>query len=529
MQNKWQMFRGLIVVALLLAIPRADAGQSTSVLHITVVLQDPQQNLTPVPRHALLISDNPSTAPPRRIFTSADGSVDVKLRPGNYTVESDRPVAFAGNAYQWTQIIDIVAGRDAMLALTTANAEIEAASSETTAAAPVEDHPSSLLTRWQDGVVAVWSPTAHATGFLIDASGLIATSQRAVGDATSVEVQLSPSVKVAAPVLVSDQARDVAILRIDAATMASASPLPLVCAAPTPPSVVDGDEIFVVEAPLREQKGTTSGIVSRVAVSVIESDLRLATGGAGGPAFASNGTLLGITSIVDANGDQRRLTARVIRMSEMCAVVASAQKKMKEGVAPNATHLPVEPVRPYPVNALEDLTQYRAGSLSPYRTSSSDFDIAFITPVQLRAAQDRDFGNWSEYVESFPAVLLVRVTPKLVEGFWTKVARGAASTQGVSLPPIKRLKSGFARMRAFCGDAEITPIHPFTIERRVSETDAIDEGLYVFNPEALGPTCTTVRLLLYSEKEPEQPDTVVVDAKVVQQMWQDFAPHRALK
>ena len=140
-----------------------------------------------------------------------------------------------------------------------------------------------------------------------------------------------------------------------------------------------------------------------------------------------------------------------------------------------------------------------------------------------------DFNNWSQYVADFPPVLLVRVTPKLVEGFWTKVARGAAQTQGVALPPMKHVKSGFSRMRAFCGDAEVTPIHPFKIEQRVSESDAIYEGLYVFDPDALGPGCGALKLVLYSEKEPEKGDTVVVDAQLVQQMWQDFAPYRALE
>jgi hypothetical protein len=139
-----------------------------------------------------------------------------------------------------------------------------------------------------------------------------------------------------------------------------------------------------------------------------------------------------------------------------------------------------------------------------------------------------EFGTWSEYVADIPAVLLVRVTPKMVEGFWAKVARGAAQTRGVGLPPIQHFKSGFLRMRAFCGDAEITPIHPFKLERRVSESDAIYEGLYVFDPGVLGPQCGTVKLVLYSEKEPEKGETQVVDPKVIQQIWEDFSPYRAL-
>jgi hypothetical protein len=140
-----------------------------------------------------------------------------------------------------------------------------------------------------------------------------------------------------------------------------------------------------------------------------------------------------------------------------------------------------------------------------------------------------DFSNWSDYVGDFPPVLLVRVTPKLMEAFWTTVARGAAQTQGVALPPIKHFTSGFSRMRAFCGDAEVVPIHPFKLQLRVSENRTIDEGLYVFDPDALGPRCGTVKLVLYSEKEPQKGDTRVVDPKLLQQIWQDFAEYSALK
>jgi hypothetical protein len=154
---------------------------------------------------------------------------------------------------------------------------------------------------------------------------------------------------------------------------------------------------------------------------------------------------------------------------------------------------------------------------------------AYAAQEQASARAPMDFSNWSDYVADFPPVLLVRATPKLVEGFWTTVARGAAQTQGVALPPIKHFKSGFSRMRVFCGEAEVTPIHPFTLELRVSESDTIDEGLYVFDPDALGPRCGTVKLVLYSAKEPEKGDTRVVDPKMLQQIWQDFAPYRDSK
>jgi hypothetical protein len=369
-------------------------------------------------------------------------------------------------------------------------------------------------------------------------------------------VQLTPTVKVRGNVVVADSARDVAILRIDPTVLASVRPVPLGCALPAKPPLVQGQQVFTIGIPLRDQKGTTSGTVSRAEAHLTVSDLILAPGSTGGPVFAADGGVVGITSSMDEKDDGRRSDSRVVRIADVCDVVASAERKMKDAGPPNGRHLPIEPVPPFPVDALKDAVERRAGSLSPYQTSSSDFEIAFITPVLAYGAQSQaeqasrrersggsrppgieqavgrplmDFSNWSGYVADFPPVLLVRVTPKLVESFWTTVARGAAQTQGVALPPIKHVKSGFLRMSAFCGDAEVTPIHPFKLEQRVSEREAIYEGLYVFEPDALGPPCGAVKLVLYSDKEPDKGDTRVVDPKVLTQIWQDFAPYRALK
>ena len=129
------MLRVFALATLCLAITRPVAPQELTVLHIKVALIDAEQKAMPVPRHALLVSENPASAAPRRIVTALDGTADVRLRPGNYTVESDRPFTFQGKAYQWTKTIDVAAGRDAVLELTADNAEIEAATSAATAEA----------------------------------------------------------------------------------------------------------------------------------------------------------------------------------------------------------------------------------------------------------------------------------------------------------------------------------------------------------------------------------------------------------
>lgn len=537
--------RMLGLAACLFANAAALAQPATGVLHITVAVVDAEQKATPVPRHALLISDDPATAEPRQVITRLDGTVDVTLRAGRYVVESDRPVVFQGKGYRWTQTIEIAAGQDLTLALTAGNAEVESGGAAT------EDDSAFLLPQWNEGVVGLWTPTTHASAFAIDANGLLVTNQRAVGAATTVEVQVSPTVKVAANVLAADPAKDVAVLWMDPSAAPSVRPLTLSCHA-TPPSIAEGQPIVAIGVTLRQQKDITSAKVERIDAGGLVLGVTLATGSMGGPAFTPRGEFVGLTSMAPAEEGRSRGETRVVRAREVCGVIAAAEPKMKQAARPSAARLPVEPVKPFPRKALEAAAAKRAGSLNPYVVEGSALEAAFITPMATFGTQYQDelararargaskrapdiqvlarplleFSNWSDYVWDFPPVLLVRVTPRQVESFWTTVARGAAMTQGVALPPIKRFKSGFSRLRAFCGDREVTPIHPFKLERRVSETDAIYEGLYVYDPEALGPQCGSVTLVMYSEKEPEKGDTRVVAPAIVQQVWQDFAPYR---
>lgn len=551
------MLRASLLATLLAAMPYLAVGQTLSVLHIKVVLVDSERGATPVPRHRLLISDNPATAAPRLVLTGLDGTADVRLRPGNYTVESDRPTAFRGKAYQWTQIVDVVAGRDAVLELTADNAEVETATAAnagtSTDDAPLEADPSFLLTQWQNSVVALWTPTTHASGFVIDSKGLIATNQKLIGTAASVEVQVSPTVKVNATVLAADSTKDVAVIWVDPTVMAAARPMPLGCSPTTTRSVAEGTKIFTISSPLHSETDISTGRVNRVDPARIVSDFDFAASGAGGPVFTADGTIVGITSVVDGQDDKRSEETPVVRIENACEVVAAAEKKMAGGTAPSGAHLPVEPAVVIPMDALKTAAAHRAGSLSPYQVSSTSFDVGFITPLMIYGAQNHaqqtgrptrggaslpgpaagstllwsvmDFANWSEYVEAFPPVLLVRISPKQVERFWTTVARGAAQTQGVAIPAIKHFNGSFLRMRAFCGETEVAPIHPFKLEERVSETDVVYEGLYAFDPSALGPPCGTVKLTMYSEKEPDKEDTKVIDQRILQQIAQDFAPY----
>lgn len=477
-------------------------------------------------RHALLVSDNPPSRSPWRVVTGLDGKGKLTLPPGNYTIESEEPLVAQGRTYEWRQDVDVTAGGSTTVQLTTSNAEIGTPSADaTTSDVPRKVDHWDLLIKWQESVVPLWTPTTHAAGVVV-APGLLATTQRVVGAATQIEAQLTPTLKVAARVLVADQARNVAILWLDAAALTARPHIPIRCGE-TRPTVQMGQAISAIGVPLRRQATTTQGFVTRVHTGTLATSFEVPLDSAGGPVFAADGTLLGLASIAMSVDRDDMPVVTTVRAEVVCELLAGVTSKMS-GTPPSASLLPVEPEQAIAEDDLREAVKKRAGSLAPPKVVSSGFEIELLTPVTAYAGmqQTLDFGQWSGYVADRPAVLLVRVTPRQVESLWLKVARGAAMTQGIALPPITHYEPGFARMRVTCGGRELTPIHPFVVERRVSETAAIREGLYVFSTDTIGPHCKQVTFEVFSEKTPNKGETAVADAKVVERVWQDLAPYR---
>jgi hypothetical protein len=521
------------------------SAQAPTALRVSVALPDATQTAVPIANHALLISENPPSRVPRRVVTAADGTVSVQLTPGSYLVESDRPVAFLGKGYQWAAIVDVVAGQDSRVSFTAENADIVPLTVTAPATTTAERGVSSEIGKWQTAVVTIWSPTAQASGFVVDSSGLVATDRIAVGAATSVELQVSATLKIPARVLVAEPAQDVAIVWAHPSVFDSVSPVPLGC--PTTASLDNGHEVVAMTASPRGTGDLVRGEITGFHPRGLDTDLRLSFGEPGGPVFAgSPATLAGLTSL-RTDEDARRGDVRIVRAGILCDSLAAARAKMSGAAPPDPTHLPVEAAN---VDSSQLLTaQTKSAPSAPPVVSSDNFDVAFITPAAVARARERadrtggrsgrapeaearlgrltDFGTWADYFADIPPVLVVRVTPKLVEGFWMRLAREAARVQGAALPAFKDFKMNFLRLSASCGGREVRPIHPFVLEHAISEERVIREGLYVFGPDAFGPHCPGVTLTIVSEQNAEKGDVLEADAKLIEQVWRDFAPIRA--
>jgi hypothetical protein len=511
-------------LALLLTLT---AGQGTGTLRVRVTLTDGSGVSTPLPRIVVLVSDEPPTDEPRRVRTAADGTIELKLVPGNYVVELDEPIAFRGKAYTWTETVAVTAGRETILDLTDGNAE-EAANARLSA------DSATLLATWRDSVVEIWTPSRHASGFVIDSAlGLVATSHHAVGDATAVEVQFTSAnerFKIPGRVILSQRETGAAVVWVNPQALVSTRAVDLGCARTAAVEVNFKDVITTITASMFANKEAEDGVVTRKTSQAIFSDMRIGDDSAGGPVFAESGALLGISAIDDDRENPRRWNdAWVVPVERACTTVASARTKIAATNPPAATRLPLET----PATAVQPLKPptgaKSAGAVAqptrqPPTVSSSNFDITLLTPEHASSNRTSaivsrtDFGSWTQYVSEAGPVLIVRISPQFEESVWKTIARGAAATQGVMLPPLKSLSANFAQLRAYCGDTEVLPIHPFLVDHQVPGRAPIREGLYVFDRAGFGPHCPTIRFAMFSEKDPQRADTKVIDPKLFEQL-----------
>jgi hypothetical protein len=141
------------------------------------------------------------------------------------------------------------------------------------------------------------------------------------------------------------------------------------------------------------------------------------------------------------------------------------------------------------------------------------------------------FKGWREYVGEYKPVIIIDADPKMGESFWGAFGRGFAARYGIHTQANIRFKTDFYKMRLFCGDREIMPIHPGKIPHFMNESnylirakDATYEGLYSYPAGAISNACGEVRLEVFSERNPDKASVKKLSEKTIARIEEDFAP-----
>jgi len=502
-------------------------------VRVRVVLVDKDLNQKPVPFCIVNFRNLATADAPAALKTDLDGKAEKQLPPGRYSISTPKPVELAGKRYSWNLEIQIT-GAEQRVDLTNDNAKIE--DLPPGASSPGENKSSSgtaggeltaLFDKLRNSVVTIHSESGKGSGFLVDSTGLVVTNNHVVDSSSYLAVQFDDKRKVPARLVTSNIDKDLAVIRFDPAAFPEGVVAPLLPKEAASHLAV-GQRVFTIGNPLGREKALTTGVVSKIEKDSINSDININPGNSGGPLFTLDGQVAGITTSVLRN------LASIVPVELVRPLVEQARKDIVNEVPPSRVLLPVEPTDYFPADALRELLKQERLDTKPYFFDAGEFQVGFFTPplkyflhheqemAAARKAAKRSSGDAAtakppssalEDAQEYRPVLLVRVRPKFKAFF--KV----------------RFKNGFVRMRLLCGGKELTPILPGRAEfdlydQRERKVDTTFQGAYEYQADAVTPACGNVVLEIYSEKDPNTPESKPVDAATVQRVWNDFDPFR---
>jgi S1-C subfamily serine protease len=528
------MYAYLLMASLLFTSGIYPEPQTVPVnVKVRVVLVDKDLNQKPVPFCIVNFRNLATADAPAALKTELDGKAEKQLPPGRYSISTPKPVELAGKRYSWNLEIQIT-GAEQRVDLTNDNAKIE--DLPPSASSPGENKSSSaaaggeltvLFDKLKNSVVTIHSESGKGSGFLVDSTGLVVTNNHVVDSSSYLAVQFDDKRKVPARLVTSNIDKDLAVIRFDPAAFPEAVVAPLLPKEAASHLAV-GQRVFTIGNPLGREKALTTGVVSKIEKDSINSDININPGNSGGPLFTLDGQVAGITTSVLRN------LASIVPVEVVRPLVEQARKDIVNEVPPSRVLLPVEPTDYFPADALRELLKQDRLDTKPYFFDAGEFQVGFVTPplnyylrheqemAAARKAAKRSSGDAAtakppssalEDAQEYRPVLLVRVRPKFRAFF--KV----------------RFKNGFVRMRLLCGGKELTPILPGRAEfdlydQRDRKVDTTFQGAYEYQADAVTPACGNVVLEIYSEKDPNTPESKPVDAATVQRVWNDFDPFR---
>ena len=165
-----------------------------------------------------------------------------------------------------------------------------------------------------------------ATGFVIDASGVIVTNDHVVADARSINVTTSDGKKLSARVLGQDASHDLAVLRVDATNLPTVE-------LGNSDQVQVGDDVVAIgnaldlDGGLSATRGIVSGLHRQIPTEsggqlqgLIQTDAAINPGNSGGPLVDAQGHVIGINTAI-ANPNTAQNVGFVIPISQAKPII----------------------------------------------------------------------------------------------------------------------------------------------------------------------------------------------------------------
>jgi S1-C subfamily serine protease len=190
--------------------------------------------------------------------------------------------------------------------------------------------------RVKNSVVTVWTDRGAFDGLIIDAAGLILTTQKPLEKNMWLAVQFDDRHRLPAIILTSDKEKDIAVLRVNPSEVGTILPAEI---SNDPGALVEGERIFIVANPGKDNnKKLTTGVLSKADQKEIVSDVKLTYPGAA--LFNSSGSVVGL---IQSGANGLHISPIVVALPTL----QEAKQKLASASAPSSHLLPTPPLEDF--------------------------------------------------------------------------------------------------------------------------------------------------------------------------------------
>ena len=566
------MLKTFFVLSMSLALVALPVlGQYSENVTFKVTVVDNDLNLRNVPKFTLVIRRvGDASVGVARTATSSDGEARLQLPPGNYAVTSERPVIFQNRSVTWDFAFTVEPGRSSTVELSNDNAHISSA------LIPSTDRDISrggeMFKTLRNGVVTVQGELEPGTGFIIDDSGLVLTNQHVIDQSNEVRVRFDKQTAVRARVLAVDKERDLAILQVNLSVFPQVRILELAANDLADKSVIEGERVFTIGAPLLQEKILSSGTVGKIDGRAILTDVTFSSANSGAPLFNSIGQVVGVTTfkIKDRSSSafaKNEVTAEdsglsgVVAIAEAAELIAAAKASAATKRPPAAELMPNLPEGTFPVETIKAALLDKNFPLKQYVADVKNYQIKYMTPVykfyvmekdrieSLKSRRDRnkekgmvetadpfrDLRYWNQYAGELRPVVQILALPETgASGASMALSVITQGMVGYGTPLGHKYKADFYQMKLMCDGKEIIPLirNKTEIVRELQSyykdrKHYTYAGVYSYPYDAFEPgRCRQMQVQVFSEEDIETPITSEVTETIKSRIWADFNDFR---
>lgn len=540
----------IMVLTLLCAYPCAGQEAAGKLVFSAIVIDE----LVPkgVPLTDFRVTSK--AAPEQEVVfrTDEQGSASIDLPPGEYEVSTVKPVRFKGRALSWSKSFKIESGQECVLKLTDSDASQSASG-----------HVSEEGLVYQNvkaGVVTVEADLGSGSGFVVDKTGVVLTNAHVTNGTRWVALRFGDGIRVPALLVEEDAVSDVAVVRFNPDAYKDFVVIEL-AELDRGPVAVEGEKVLAIGSPLNQEKIVTTGIVSKVEQDVLMSDVNINPGNSGGPLLNLDGRVIGIATF-GISTDSGPGVSGIVSIARAVSVLQRGLEKCKSMPPPSAKLLPdISPVH-LSAESIQDakLTKRKVYKLDGVRNIESYITTPFIEAsigaeadrelIKGRATRTKERGekgvkedhrmSQQTFYSPTEPVVTIWLNPKLKE-------TGKSQTGGVLAGILGGLSGSYVHhkrefkfgddfydMQLYRGDTLVEPVRRNRVPAEILQNDymvkVVDSafgGVYKYDPSVFEPG-QKLTLRVRRESNLDKWDTVKIDSKTQQKIWDEFAEWREM-